>query len=80
MLFREFIGEKGKQKGRCFERKSAVTWSDVACKLRELTDRFRIGTESKDWYLIIAAPSSSQGDERKLVGPAGICTLEKFQE
>ena len=28
-----------------------------------------IGIEFKDWYLIIAAPSSSQGDQSKLWGP-----------
>ena len=27
-----------------------------------------IGIKSEDWYLIIAAPSSSQGDHRKLGG------------
>ena len=35
----------------------------------ELTDKFRIGTKSEEWYLIFAAPSSSQGDQSKLGGP-----------
>ena len=48
---------------------SAVTWSVTACKLGELTDKFRIDTEFEDWYLTIAAPSSSQGDQSKLRGP-----------
>ena len=35
----------------------------------ELTDKFRFDTEFEDWYLTIAAPSSSQGDQRKFGGP-----------
>jgi len=35
----------------------------------ELTDKFWINTEFEDWYLTIAAPSSSQGDQSKLGGP-----------
>ena len=31
--------------------------------------KFRIGIESEDWYLIIVAPSSSQGDQSKIGGP-----------
>ena len=48
---------------------SAVTWSIIACQLGELTDKFWINTEFEDWYLTIAAPSSSQGDQSKLGGP-----------
>ena len=69
MLFKEFIGEQGKLEGKCFERYSAVNWSDIACQLRELTDKFRVCIESEDWSLIIAASSSSQGDQSKLGGP-----------
>ena len=35
----------------------------------ELTDKFWINTEFEDWYLTIAAPSSSQSDQSKLGGP-----------
>ena len=35
----------------------------------ELTDKFIFGTESEDWYLTTAAPSSNQGDQSKLEGP-----------
>ena len=38
-------------------------------KLGELTDKFRFDTEFEDWYLTIATPSSSQGDQSKLGGP-----------
>ena len=48
---------------------SAVTWSVTACKLGELTDKFRIGTKFEEWYLNIDAPSSSQGDQSTLRGP-----------
>ena len=34
----------------------------------ELTDKFWSNTEFEDWYLTIAAPSSSQGDQNKLGG------------
>ena len=34
-----------------------------------MIDKFKIGIESQDWYLIIAAPSSNQGDQSKLGGP-----------
>ena len=44
------LGKKGKTVGKCFERESAVTWSITAYKLRELTDKFRICTESEYWY------------------------------
>ena len=35
----------------------------------ELTDKFWMNTEFEDWYLTIAAPISSQGDQSKLGGP-----------
>ena len=38
-------------------------------KKGKITDKFRIGTKSEEWYLIISAPSSSQGDQSKLRGP-----------
>ena len=56
------MGRKGKIERKVSERNSAVTWSVTACKLGELTDKFRIGTKSEEWYLIFAAPSSIQGD------------------
>ena len=65
----KFIGEKGKIVRKVFERKSTVTWFVTACKLGEFTDKFRIDTGSEDQYLTIVAPSSSQGDQRKLGGP-----------
>ena len=37
--------------------------------MRELTNKFRVCIEFEDWYLIIAAPSSRQGDQSKLGGP-----------
>ena len=40
----------------------------TACWLGELTDKFWINTEFEDWYMSIAAPSSSQGDQSKLGG------------
>ena len=69
MLFKKFIGEKGKIVGKCFERESAVTWSLTASQLRELSDKFRVFIKSEYWYLINVAPSSSQGDQSKLGGP-----------
>ena len=68
MLFKKFIGERGKIVRKLFERNAAVTWFITACQLGELTDKFRIGIESEDGYLIIAAPSSSQGDQSQLRG------------
>ena len=35
----------------------------------ELTDKFLSNTKFEDWYLTIAAPSSSHGDQSKLGGP-----------
>ena len=55
-------GKRENSKEGVLRGNSAVTWSVAACKLGELTDKFRIDTESEDWYLTIAAPSSSQGD------------------
>ena len=49
--------------------RSAITWSVTACQLGEITDKFRFDAEFEDWYLTIAAPSSSQGDQSKLGGP-----------
>ena len=43
--------------------------SITSCSLGELTHKFRIDIEFEDWYLTIAAPSSSQGDQSKLGGP-----------
>ena len=63
------LGKKGTSKEGVLRERSAVTWSVTACQLGELTDKFRIYTESEDWYLTIAAPSSSQGDQSKLRGP-----------
>ena len=69
MHFKEFIGEKRKTVRKVFEREFVVTWSVTACQLRELIDKFRVCIESEDWYVIIATPSSSQGDQSKLGGP-----------
>ena len=63
------LGRKGKIVTKVSERNSVVTWSVTACKLGDLTDNFRIGTKFEEWYLIIAAPSSSQVDQSKLEGP-----------
>ena len=62
-------GKREKSKEGVLRGNSAVTWSVTAYKLGELTDKFRIDTESEDWYLTIAAPSSSKGDQSKLGGP-----------
>ena len=62
-------GKKENSKEGVLRGNSAVTWSVTACKLGELTAKFRIDTESEDWYLTIATPSSSQGDQSKLGGP-----------
>ena len=62
-------GKRENSKEGVMRGNSAVTWSVTACKLGELTAKFRIDTESEDWYLTIAAPSSSKGDQSKLGGP-----------
>ena len=41
----------------------------ITAYLGGLSDKFCINTEFEDWYLTIAAPSSSQGDQSKLRGP-----------
>ena len=69
MIFRKFIGERGKIVRKLFERKAVVTWFITACQLGEFTDKFRIDTKFEDQYLTITAPSSSQGDQSKLGGP-----------
>ena len=63
------LRKEGKTVRKLFWEECCSNLFITSCWLGELTNKFWINTEFEYWYLTIAAPSSSQGDQSKLGGP-----------